>query len=75
MANQIKSKDYNAIFTEKCYMAIILKDQKDRQCEERAINNWLDFHLMQMNFLIDCVNRTGIDCHAHIKSENVILNV
>lgn len=49
MANQVKSKDYNAVFIEKCYMAIIIiKDPKDSQCQERAIDNWLDFHLIQV---------------------------
>lgn len=29
---QFKSENSNVIFTEKCYVAIIIKDKKDRQC-------------------------------------------
>lgn len=78
MANQIKSKDYNAIFIEKCYVAIIIiliEDQKDSQYQERAVDSWLDFHLTQVNSFICCVNKTGIDCLAQINNENVFLNV
>lgn len=73
MANQIRSKGYNAIFTEKCSLTIIiLKDQKDRSCEDRVVDSWIDFHLMQMNSFTDCVNKADTTYLACIKNENVI---
>lgn len=54
-------------------VAIIISKDQEGSVFRKSCR--LDFHPRQMNSFIGCVNKSGVDYLAHIKNENVLLNV